>query len=108
MAQLDIQNQTTKSSGTGLVTYRALVGAMLAIILSLVATMGSDVRDTLRETTKAVGTMQSSMARLDGRVDDQGERLSHNETSIQRLTEKSGSLDNRVTVLEHKGHQNDQ
>jgi hypothetical protein len=89
-------------AGPGLVTYRALVGAMLTIILALVATMGSDIRDTLRETTKTLGAVQTNVAVLSGRVDEQGSRVIHNEQSIQSLSEKTGVLDNRVTVLERR------
>lgn len=94
---------TANKTGAGLVTYRALVGAMLTIILALVATMGGDIRDTLRETTKTLGAVQTSVATLSSRVDEQGLRVSHNEQSIQSLSEKTGGLDNRVTVLEHRG-----
>src|SRR5690242_20526114 len=89
-------------TGAGLVTYRALVGVMLTIILALVATMGNDIRDTLRETTKTLGAVQTSVAVLSGRVDEQGLRVGHNEQSIQTLSEKTGVLDSRVTVLERK------
>lgn len=90
-------------TGAGLVTYRAVVGATLMVILALLTAMGSDIRDTLRETTKTLGAVQTSVATLSGRVDEQGLRVSHNEQSIQSLSEKTGVLDNRVTVLEHRG-----
>ena len=96
------QNGSAKT-GAGLVTYRAVVGVTLMVILALLTAMGNDIRETMRETTKTLGAVQTSVATLTGRIDEQGVRVSHNEQSIQTLSEKTGAIDSRVTVLEQKG-----
>jgi len=98
---------TTIKSGPGLITYRAVVGAALGVILALLPAMGSDIRDTLRDTTRTLGAVQTNLATIQGRMDDMGQRVTHNENGIQTLSEKAGSLDNRVTVLEHRGHKDE-
>jgi len=93
----------------GVVTYRVVVGFLMALLLTIVTAYGTDQRESQREfrqdmknTLSGVADLKVSVATINGRLDDQSERIGRNDVAIQNLSEKNGAIEHRVTVLESK------
>ena len=87
-------------SPTAVVSYRAVVGVAVTIILALVAYEGRTIQDGQGRLEQMMGDVRVSVAQNTGRIDNQNERIGRVELSVQSLAEKNGMLDHRVTVVE--------
>ena len=91
--------RTFQSPGA-VVTYRAFVGFMATLIVTLLAVIGNNLQDGVADLQRTMTRVTAAVARDNGRLDDQNERLGRMEGSLNGLAQQQTSLDHRVTFLE--------
>lgn len=90
----------TFHSPGAVVTYRAFVGIMATLIVTLLAVIGNNLQDGVAELQRTMTRVTAAVARDSCRLDDQNERLGRMEGSLNGLAQQQTSLDHRVTFLE--------
>ena len=82
------------------VTYRAFVGIMATVIVTLLMVIGNNLQAGVSELQRSMTRVTAAVARNSGRLDDQNDRLGRMEGSVDGLAQQQTVLDRRVTVLE--------
>jgi hypothetical protein len=91
--------RTFQSPGA-VVTYRAFVGFMATLIVTLLAVIGNNLQDGVADLQRTMARVTAAVARDGGRLDDQNARLERMDGSLNGLAQQQTALDHRVTVLE--------
>jgi hypothetical protein len=91
---------TALNTETAVVTYRAVVGGLVAATIAMVAFIGGNILDGIKELQASMIQVQLSVSHSAGRIDAQDSRLGRVEQSVDALNARTGSLDNRVTRIE--------
>lgn len=91
--------RTFQSPGA-VVTYRAFVGVMATLIVTLLAVIGNNLQDGVADLQRSMTRVTVAVARDASRLDDQKDRLGRMEGSLNGLEQQQTALDHRVTVLE--------
>jgi hypothetical protein len=99
-AQTPSKLVTALNTETAVVTYRAVVGALVGAMVILVGVIGGNIMEGIKALQASMIQVQLSVSHSAGRIDAQDSRLGRAEQSIDTLNEKAGSLDNRVTRIE--------
>ena len=82
------------------VTYRAFVGIMAMVIVTLLSVIGANLQAGVAELQRSMTRVTVAVARNSGRLDDSTARLERVESDVGSLAQTQGTLDHRVTVLE--------
>lgn len=82
------------------VTYRAFVGLMAMVIVTLLSVIGANLQAGVAELQRSMTRVTVAVARNSGRLDDTNARLERAESDVGGLAQGQGALDHRVTVLE--------
>lgn len=88
------------NSDKSVVSYRAVVGAMMLIITGLVGFYGNRLMDGQDNMQRMLGRVQVNLATNTGKIADQDARLGRVETSVQNLYANQNEITQRVTIIE--------
>ena len=91
--------RTFQSPGA-VVTYRAFVGIMAMVIVTLLSVIGANLQAGVAELQRSMTRVTAAVARDGGRLDDANARIERMEGAVTGLAQGQGALDHRVTVLE--------
>jgi hypothetical protein len=84
------------------VTYRAVVGLLATITITLIAFIGGHITAGIDELKLSMVAVQVAVARNTGRIDSQDNRIVRIEASLDGLAKDQGAIDHRITVIESR------